>query len=458
MTPVFCGAHLVAFRAVAGSRMFRQILAQRDQLIDYSNFVSPQFMVAFIYPAYEALFRFAEGSRLQLAVILMLPFLKMIVKYIMLRCTKHMEDMTPEAVIFTVDFFNALYIATCMQSAHSVAAVTIMTITDLLQTTLMLYGLHRRTVTSQDRLRLIIPTRTSTVSESDNLLTALCLLYRNPDNIKRLSRSGVRVRSCLPHRLSASDRSSLNAIVEHEDSFRVLHSSIVAVISPSQNGVNNTKTREKTQISRLVTPLCCRSRSTIYPLETSSRKTKTDSSWEETRPAECPTTQPINRAIILRETLEILFTTECLVLTAYLEAVIPLFYSSYVLAMVNLSNALYHTELAGITYENVGTTVLPVFVFGLLQIISFVLLTSLIKRNCGLRSFHLLAFVLETQMPLIQGKLMFWAGLTLCFRVVHFGKHIYFTDWLSTAVGINVDKLFPFDYAGVDFTFKFSEE
>ncbi|ETI55635.1 hypothetical protein F443_01697 [Phytophthora nicotianae P1569] len=97
MTPVFCGAHLVAFRAVVGSRMFRQILAQRDQLIDYSNFVSPQFMVAFIYPAYEALFRFAEGSRLQLAVILMLPFLKMIVKYIMLRCTKHMEDMTPEA-------------------------------------------------------------------------------------------------------------------------------------------------------------------------------------------------------------------------------------------------------------------------------------------------------------------------------------------------------------------------
>ncbi|KAF1776521.1 hypothetical protein GQ600_19674 [Phytophthora cactorum] len=124
MTPVFFGAHLLPFRAVVGTRIFRQILAQRDQLIDYSNFVSPQFMVAFIYPAYEALFRFAEGSRLQLVVIVILPFLKGTVKHIMLRVpstwkTWHLKH-----------FFNALYIATYMQSAQSITAVAIMTVTD----------------------------------------------------------------------------------------------------------------------------------------------------------------------------------------------------------------------------------------------------------------------------------------------------------------------------------------
>ncbi|KAG6960703.1 hypothetical protein JG688_00009471, partial [Phytophthora aleatoria] len=117
---------------------------------------------------------------------------------------------------------------------------------------------------------------------------------------------------------------------------------------------------------------------------TNSIKTSAESTREECRPVEYPTIWPTNRAIFLRETLEILFTTECLVLTAYVKTVIPLFYTSYVLVMVNLPNARYHTEISGITCENAATAVLPVFVFGLLQIVSFILLVGLI----AVRSFH----------------------------------------------------------------------
>ncbi|KAE8985098.1 hypothetical protein PR003_g23414 [Phytophthora rubi] len=39
---------------------------------------------------------------------------------------------------------------------------------------------------------------------------------------------------------------------------------------------------------------------------------------------------------------------------------------------------------------------------------------------------HQLAFVLETQMPLIQDKLMFWPTMTFCFRVAHFGVDFTF--------------------------------
>lgn len=120
--------------------------------------------------------------------------------------------------------------------------------------------------------------------------------------------------------------------------------------------------------------------------------------------------------VILREALEALFTTECIVVTAYLEAIIPFFYCSYMLV-----SSRYHTEMVGVTSGNVVKTILPVFNFGILQLATFLVLAAVIKRNCGMKMLYQLAFVLETHMPLIQGKFMFWVLIVLCFRIVHFG-------------------------------------
>lgn len=101
--------------------------------------------------------------------------------------------------------------------------------------------------------------------------------------------------------------------------------------------------------------------------------------------------------------LETLFTTECLVATAYLEAVVLFFYCSYVLVMTHLPNARYHTDMTGISRDNVNWTILPVLLLGLLQIASLAVLAMLAKRNCGFNSFHQLAFVLSGQVAFIQG-------------------------------------------------------
>lgn len=65
---------------------------------------------------------------------------------------------------------------------------------------------------------------------------------------------------------------------------------------------------------------------------------------------------------ILRETLETVFTTECIILTAYLETLIPFFYASYMLVMAHLPSAFYHTEMTAITQETVVSTVSPLLV------------------------------------------------------------------------------------------------
>jgi len=99
----------------------------------------------------------------------------------------------------------------------------------------------------------------------------------------------------------------------------------------------------------------------------------------------------------------------------------PLFYSSFMLLMVHLPNVQYHIEMTGVTRETVVSTVLPLFVFGLLQIVSFVLLAVVIRRNCRMQALYHLAFVLEMQRSLVICKMMLWMVITLCFRVTHFG-------------------------------------
>ncbi|OWY92053.1 hypothetical protein PHMEG_00039096 [Phytophthora megakarya] len=150
-------------------------------------------------------------------------------------------------------------------------------------------------------------------------------------------------------------------------------------------------------------------------------------SHEEDSIAAVPSVQHI---ATLRKTLANLFTIECMVLAEYVEFIIPLLYGNYVLMMVRLPSARYHSELAGVTKENAGCTVETVFIYGMLEFGSFVLLVILLKRACRLQALYHLAFVLETQVLPIQSKMIGWMLITLGFRVAHFGSCTISTTFL----------------------------
>ncbi|EGZ13730.1 hypothetical protein PHYSODRAFT_335469 [Phytophthora sojae] len=276
MTPIYNIIYLISLRIVVGAEAIERTKAQPEQFKRFLNNLHAQVAMMFVYPIYEVLFRTAEGSHYQLLVILLLPVIRVFLKNIVRKSMMHAEDMVPEAVIFTVDFFNAIYTATCMQTASSVLSISMITVTDLSQTA---------------------------------------------------------------------------AMFSH--------------------------------------------------------------------------TNTIDHPTFLRDSLEVLFTVECLVVTAYLEAVIPLFYTAYILVMVHLPSSRYHTEMVGMTPDNVVARILPVFTFGLLEIAPLVLLVVVIKRNCRMRAIYHLAFVLESQRSLIQIKLIVWVMITLCFRVMHFAYLIF---------------------------------
>jgi hypothetical protein len=136
--------------------------------------------------------------------------------------------------------------------------------------------------------------------------------------------------------------------------------------------------------------------------------------------------QPVDdSAATLHEALQALFTAECLVLAEYLETFIPILYANYILVMVYLPSAKYHQEMQGVTKENAGGTVESVFLYGLLELVSFVALAVIMRRNCGIQALYHLGFVLETQTALVQSKMLSWVMTILTYRVVHFGKFVH---------------------------------
>ncbi|GMF33457.1 unnamed protein product [Phytophthora lilii] len=256
--PVMGTVHLVLFRIIVGSHIMHHMVTKHSQLAQYSNFVNAQAFMALVYPAYEALFRATEGSVYQLLVIPLLPVIKLTMKNIVLRCTSHLEDMTPEAVIFTVDLFNGIYMATCMQSSSSAFTVTAITLTDQVQTLIMLYGLHQRTNTALARLHDTV----GASGESDNLLTALCLLCHDRDKFEKQTQKGVRKRSSLPNVLPTNDR----GLLEMLDTISVKPSSVNVRQHITSHSCQNPRRQQNSASSSIFGELsrgCCRTSSRL---------------------------------------------------------------------------------------------------------------------------------------------------------------------------------------------------
>lgn len=109
--------------------------------------------------------------------------------------------------------------------------------------------------------------------------------------------------------------------------------------------------------------------------------------------------------------------------------------------------------MAGVALDNVGATVLPVFVFGLLQIASFWVLVIMVKRSCGMNALYHLAFVLKAQRPLIQGKLMIWMVVFPCRSF----RYISILCWVDVESESKLTNYLVFVLTlGADFTFNFA--
>ncbi|OWZ23383.1 hypothetical protein PHMEG_0001753 [Phytophthora megakarya] len=405
--PLFFVLWITSICATVGIHFVQDITVSWDEFFQYVKFVCTETLMVVVYPAYQTLFTTVINTRYELPVILMLPLIKMVMKNLLWINKPHVQDLMPEAVIFTADFFNAFYLATCMQRVSSLSTICIIMTIDLSQNVIALYCLHKHTKDTSAYIRGV-----PGVDES-NLLKLIRSLCHDPNFSTKQIHSGINLRSCLQYPLSSASQDFVDRMetiltdrgtsAKHNTSCstrsKILPFKEILTVHTAINSVGVNRSPTDQMIKPKVIGKTHSGIPSIIPHHT-------------------------DRSHILSDTLETLFTSECHVLTEYLEALIPMLYGCFVLAMVRLPNAQYHIDLNDITIENVNPTVKSVFIYGILEIVSFVVHVAVMQRNCGMNSLYQLAFVLETQIVLVQGNLMSWALITLAFRVIHFGTNV----------------------------------
>lgn len=424
MAPTFYPLLLGLFCVFVPRDVIREMLKHYDHIVRYLKFTAALQAMAIIYPIYQTLFHYVHKTKFELPVMLLLPIIKLVLKNVIMRTATHIEDKMPEAVIFTVDFFNALYVSSSVETATSTSTVVVVVLIDIIQTVVVLYRLNRRAALVRD-----------VWTGRNDLLSAAFRIYQSIDEFKRQNRQCIRIRSCLAYDISIEGRDLLTRLESasrcaSSDTSR-RHSSPAGSklnLVVNRHKINKASTWVDRKVPTILTPA-----GTILIAE-SRRAVKLPAKPHPEH---------------LRKTLELLFTTECLLLSATLDVLVPIFYGHFLLLMVRLPNGKYHTELAGATSENIGGIVDTIFIYSFVEAVSFVALAGLIYRTLAMNALYHVAFVLETHSELIRAKLLTWMLMTTAFRVIHFGKLLS-----SSALFILADMMVC--CLGIDFTFKFA--
>ncbi|GMF26385.1 unnamed protein product [Phytophthora lilii] len=199
---------IVYIRLVVGAKAFRHILSRHEQLRRLYKVGTVQALLFIIYPAYQVLFTKASSANYELPVLLILPTVRLVLKWVFSSAAAHKEDMIPAQVVFTVDFFDSFYLTTFIQAVSPTTLAVVM-IVDFIQTASELYELQQRTQRLLSRLSKALDT---TLTSNDDLLSGVRLLFGNPDTHNVLIKNRIQVHSCIFHELSNEGRVILSKI------------------------------------------------------------------------------------------------------------------------------------------------------------------------------------------------------------------------------------------------------
>jgi hypothetical protein len=160
--------------------------------------------------------------------------------------------------------------------------------------------------------------------------------------------------------------------------------------------------------------------------------------------------RPLSKAdkdkLILAHALEILQATEVIVLVEYLEVVVPVVKVVYLVVASRLPSAAFNTILRPFhdDQSQLGPAVASIMLYTSLQGLTFIGLCAALWVRYRISALTLLAFVLETHVWSLQGKLIMWLVTTFGISIAHYGtphptveigavlaNHICSQEWIS---------------------------
>ncbi|KAL3673900.1 hypothetical protein V7S43_001587 [Phytophthora oleae] len=345
-----------------------------------------QEIMVVVYPTYFYAFTTIPDSG-KTYFALLLPLLKLIFRNAMAKTVGYLSDEVPEGVILNVEVVSALFVAYCMQNTPSLTTMAALMAIDALQISASLYDIG--VITGRmEALR-----KRTKQNKSTDIRTGRC-------------NSELKI----AHEIFSRCTSSQKASGEMKPS--PCHSSIRKLSSAVHPFEREGQT---TSIVPVQADPVRKSRSGPQDSDVSSaRDTRLELQY-------------------VQELKRVLYITEFVVLLNYVEVIIPLIFSAYLLMMYHLPNRAYYKQIDGMDKAQLWYTLSNVLLYAGLQLVSLLVLNLVLWYKMRLSGFRQLSFVLERQCSPVQNKLILWVFYNVQTALQHFGFDFAFTfAWLRS--------------------------
>uniref|UniRef100_K3X2L9 Uncharacterized protein n=1 Tax=Globisporangium ultimum (strain ATCC 200006 / CBS 805.95 / DAOM BR144) TaxID=431595 RepID=K3X2L9_GLOUD len=460
--PCACMVMAVALNVVWG-RYFREAPALKKELQFYGLVLATQLAFTYVYPVYTFGFNQFIGFT-QSAFALLLPVLKIVAKNWMGYLMREKHDSKPESVVFHVEVFHALFLASCLQNSTSYTTLVVLMGVDfgvacisLHDVCLVLDSIHQ--VVKNKARSHVDPdaagakdayaernrsSATAMVNPRDeswrslHYLEAAIFLLQHDSSLLQdplLNRRSTHKQLPRVERLLASTTLGRHQKEGNRVDQNTLQQPKTSQVSPEPNRQelkdHEMPSCKKTQQQRLPQPT-----RQVFPLcEPDSAQSYLTANLTEEHKRFLLSMRYTRRIAFVQQVLNVLYMTEFLLLVEFIEVVVPVVYSIYLGLVFYLPNRVYYDELRDIDAVELLRNIVNVLVYGLLEACSLVFLSVVLQHKLHFSSLHQLAFVLETQWQHVQSKLVFWVLFAVQAPLAHFGVDFSFQfAWLKTSI------------------------
>lgn len=421
-SPITCGVFAICIYAVWG-KFLKENREVRGELFNYFTLVVKQVSLLYIYALFSYVFNNLASPIGQTVFALFLPVLKLACKNWINRSLMHqVEDLKPELIIFNVEVFHALNVAFSMQNAASKHTIVVLMVVDCFHACASLRRFSRLAESWTANIR--VPSETSIASSSLAVGTAAVKPWKRRVAPLRDSRcvdtSPQLLRIVLL--ILEADRSLSNSKALVHLGSKLHHPS--ASLGPEPPPSRWTGSKESVPKQRA--DKAAKSPSIPRPPSIVSIASLPGTIAEpEVRQTEVKDKERVQNA------LQLLHMTEFFVLVEYTEVMIPVLYCLYLLVMRHLPNRVYYAQLKDVDDTKLKQNIGNILLYGLLELVSFLLLSWFLRRKLKISPIYQLAFVLERQWSMVQSKLILWVVLTVQSSLEHFGADYSFQfKWL----------------------------
>lgn len=306
--------------------------------------------------------------------------------------SRNLVENMPGITLMSVELFNALYVAKCMQNAGSHATYAVILGVDVFESVMAYRDIRAQT---EQLLRQIDLKPGQTLAQR---VLELCL---EPDVLQS---SSICVRSFVQLKSTMQNNSVL-------DRLETISQTLSQPKAISRLNTCQLATAQGEETANTISDIVKTTHNKIWPLAIPE-------------PTEFKMKRPLTVAqkrMLVERALGIQFQCEFHVLAEYVECIIPLIYALYIVILFHLPSVKYFTDMTDMTQARLGSTVISILTYAWLEVLSFIALHVVIKRNLGFSPACALGFVLETQFLEFQGRVVVWYLFLLSFTIYHCG-------------------------------------